>query len=344
MNPVPLSTAAALAPARRWATDDLDPLRAALRARCAEVGEALLGPPSYRSRAEWRWGRRGSLALAVAGAKAGLWHDHERGEGGDVLALVMRERCCDFAEAVRFARAWTSAPPPMPARKPGGQPPPPPRPPAPPAAPDDAEREAQALRLWHESREDIAGTPAESYLLSRGIRPERLPPHAGLVGWPPTLRWHEPTGALVIGVNCAETGLIRSIQRILIAPDGSPRRRPDGSKIKLSFGRIAGRAASFGWHPDPEGRWAVAEGVESALAAAQLLGIPCWASLGTSNMRRIVPPAWARAVTVVADHDEAGLRAAQEAARRLRERRLQVRIVTPEAAKADAADLAREVA
>jgi hypothetical protein len=42
---------------------DIETIRVALRARCAEVAEALLGRPTYRSRSEFRWGRRGSLAL-----------------------------------------------------------------------------------------------------------------------------------------------------------------------------------------------------------------------------------------------------------------------------------------
>jgi putative DNA primase/helicase len=59
---------------------DLETIRATLRARAAEVGEALLRPARrWRSRSELRWGRRGSLALAIAGERAGLWHDHERG-------------------------------------------------------------------------------------------------------------------------------------------------------------------------------------------------------------------------------------------------------------------------
>ena len=203
---------------------DLDAIRALLRARAAEVAECLLGQPTWRSRHEWRWGRRGSLALAVAGERAVLWHNHETGTGGDLLDLVQREKGCDFAIALAWARAFLGASH-DPTRRDTR--------PAPPAAPDDARREAQALRLWHEAREDIAGTPGETYLLSRGIRPERLPPHAGLpvLSWPPTLRWHAETGALIVGVNDAETGVIRSIQRILLAPDGSPRRRADGSKI-----------------------------------------------------------------------------------------------------------------
>ena len=318
---------------------DLETIRALLRARAGEVGEALLGPPSYRSRSEFRWGRKGSFALAIAGPRAGLWYCHESGTGGDILGLVMRERRCDFAAALAWARDFLNEPKPPPGRdwhKPSP-------PPAPPVEPDDAEREAAALRLWHEARLGICGTPAERYLLGRGIRPERLPPHAGLAGWPPTLRWHAETGALIVAVNDAETGLIRAAQRIFLEPDGSPRRRPDGSKLKLALGPVAGRAARFAWQPHPEGQWAIAERGETALAAATLLGIPCWASLGASNLPKITPPTWARAATIVADHDDAGLHAAQEAARKLRERGLSVRIITPFRERADAADLAREV-
>jgi putative DNA primase/helicase len=323
---------------------DTEAIRVCLRLRAAEAGEALLGAPTHRSRSELRWGRKGSLALAVAGAKAGLWHDYESGTGGDLLALVMRERGCGFRDAVAWARAWTNTPPPPPPCKPGGQPPP--APPAAPAAPDDGEREQQALKVWREAREDITNTPAETYLRGRGIDPARLPPHTGMpvLQWPPALRWHAGSGALIVAVNDAASGLVRACQRIFLAADGSPRRRPDGSKLKLSLGPIGGRAARFAWEPDPQGRWALAEGCETALAAAMLLGCPVWASLGASNMPRIAPPAWAREAIICADHDDAGLRAAQEAARRLRERGLQVRIVTPEAAKADAADVLKEVA
>jgi putative DNA primase/helicase len=313
---------------------DLETIRAALRARATEVGEALFGPPSARGRHEWRWRRRGSLALAIAGPAVGLWYDHERGEGGDLLALVMRERGGDFPAALAWVRAFVGEPAPdRPA----------PRPTVSPAAPDDAEREAQAVRLWHEARESIAGTPAETYLRGRGIDPARLPPHAGAT-WPAALRWHGATGALIVGVNDGATGLVRAVQRIMLNADGTPKRRPDGSKLKLAIGPIAKRAARFGWHPDPDGRWALAEGAETALAAAQLLNIPTWASLGASNMPKIVPPTWARHVTVVADHDEPGIRAAQEAARGLRERGLQVRIIMPFRERADAADVAREAA
>ena len=158
------------------------------------------------------------------------------------------------------------------------------------------------------------------------------------------MRWHVGTGALIVGVNDGETGLIRACQRIMLNADGSPRRRPDGSKIKLALGPIAGRAVRFAWQPDPAGRWALAEGAETALAAAQLLGIPVWATLGAAGLSRVAPPTWAQAAPIVADHDEPGLRAAQEAARRLRALGLPTRIITPFRERADAADVLREAA
>ena len=91
--------------------DDTETIRVALRARCAEMAERLLGQPTYRGRTEHRWGRRGSLALAVAGAKAGLWYDHEAGEGGDLFDLIQRQRRSGLAEAVQFARAFLGASP-----------------------------------------------------------------------------------------------------------------------------------------------------------------------------------------------------------------------------------------
>jgi putative DNA primase/helicase len=69
---------------------------AAIAHRLAERAEgvaiALLGNPASCSRRELRFGRRGSMALRLDGAKRGHWYDHERGSGGDLLHLIARER------------------------------------------------------------------------------------------------------------------------------------------------------------------------------------------------------------------------------------------------------------
>ena len=63
------------------------------------VCERLLGEPSSRSSREWRWRSKGSFRLKL---DTGTWNDFESGEGGGVLALVMREERLDKAGAM----AW----------------------------------------------------------------------------------------------------------------------------------------------------------------------------------------------------------------------------------------------
>ena len=95
--------------------------------------------------------------------------------------------------------------------------------------------------------------------------------------WPATLRYSERAAldpgrlcrALIVAVHGADCGLVRAVQRILLHPDGTAQRGRDGKKIKLSLGPIAGNAAMFDYEPDPAGRWGIAEGCETALAASR---------------------------------------------------------------------------
>ena len=72
----------------------------------------------------------------------------------------------------------------------------------------------------------------------------------------------------------------------------------------------------------------LAEGVEDALSAIQLTGIPCWAALGAQRMHQVAIPEGVRELHVFADDDDAG----RNAAERVRERhgkRLKVEIRMP---------------
>ena len=66
------------------------------------VARYLWGAPKTRSSTELRWGTRGSRAVDLT---KGTWYDHERGAGGGVLDLVIRETSCDDKKA---ARQWLS--------------------------------------------------------------------------------------------------------------------------------------------------------------------------------------------------------------------------------------------
>lgn len=105
------------------------------RARWGEPNRAL------STRSELRFGRHGSVSVAVAGEKAGLWYDHEAGRGGRLRA----EGDASPAPARPAAAA----------RERYGH---------------DAECEAAVRRIL-DACGDPLGTPAEAYLRSRAIEP-----------------------------------------------------------------------------------------------------------------------------------------------------------------------------
>jgi hypothetical protein len=302
-----------------------------------QIAEALIGAKATsRTGSEVRFRGKGSLSVVTAGAQRGSFYDHEAGVGGDIIDLVAHLRRCSIAEAAAWVRAFLGIDGNTPARPAAKAAP---QAPEVPTDPPDAVKIEEARGLWHGSV-PIDDTRAEAYLRGRGTDPDQLPAHTGLAGWPPTLRWHAGIGALLVAVNDTSTGLIVAVQRIYLTRDGAPKRRPDGRKIKLALGPTGnGNAVRFAWQPDPAGRWGVAEGAETALAAAQLFGLPVVASLGASNMAKVAPPIWATTVIVFADHDDAGLRAAKETAAALAARELPVVIRRPSQPGQDYADV-----
>jgi putative DNA primase/helicase len=82
----------------------------------------------------------------------------------------------------------------------------------------------------------------------------------------------------------------------------------------------------------------IGEGIETMLAAHALHGVPCWAALNTSLLRKFAPPLGVRRLIVFADRDEPGIEAARELVDRLRGR-MTLEIKTPLAPANDWADV-----
>lgn len=74
---------------------------------------------------------------------------------------------------------------------------------------------------------------------------------------------------------------------------------------------------------------ALAEGVETALAVHQSTGWPVWACVSAIGLERVQLPPEVREVVIAADHDKAGLEAANALARRLLGENRRVRLATP---------------
>lgn len=176
-----------------------------------------------------------------------------------------------------------------------------------------------AFRLWLKAS-SLAGSPAERYLAGRGIAVSS-----------PDLRFHPrmplgPKGAvrflpaLIAAVR--NDACILALNRIFLDPDTDrlagfdhPKRSlgsPGSGAVRLAFPR--------------GGRLGLAEGVETALSAMQLFGIPCWATLGNERFGLVTIPESVRELHLFVDND-AGGRLADERAREAYEREWR-RIIT----------------
>jgi hypothetical protein len=162
-------------------------------------------------------------------------------------------------------------------------------------------RNAAALRIWSEAR-SITGTPAEAYLHSRGLdtASRELRYHPRSPHGPSPLTQFRP--ALIAAVR-DEHGLV-AIHRTFIDPNGRGLAALADPRRGLGhFGRGAVRLGGSGR------RLGLAEGIETALSATALFGVPCWATLGTERFARVTLPAEVEELLLFLDHDQGGRRA-----------------------------------
>ena len=116
----------------------------------------------------------------------------------------------------------------------------------------------------------------------------------------------------------------QAIHRTFLAGDGSGKAPVDPQKMML--GPCRGGAVRLAPVGDV---MMVGEGIETCLAAMQATGMPAWAALSTSGLLALVLPDIVRDVIVLADGDDAGEAAAQDAALRWKREGRRVRIARP---------------
>jgi len=211
---------------------------------------------------------------------------------------------------------------------------------------DSTEAEAQAkrrqaIKIWEKESVCPKGTLVEKYLDTRGLQGIAIPDS---IRFNPFIwnmadgRWvNEPVPSMVAKIQIYPTNEIIGIQRTFLKPDGSG--KIDGKDNKMIRGSIKGGAVQFGEDLECIG---LCEGIEDALSCyKENYSMTWWALLGTSNFKNVIlpPPSITKEIVIIADHDEPGIKAAEELGRKLHSQGYIVRLGTPNKPRMDANDL-----
>ena len=215
-----------------------------------------------------------SLGVSL-GRQAILFHCFAGCDQQSVLAALARE---GFAASALFSgSATTNEPESTSTRKPS----------------------AAALRIWRDAQ-PLRASPAKAYLESRGI-----------LAASPALRFHPrtplgPKGrarflpAMIAAVSLDEGPI--AIHRTFLSTEASGKAAFE--KPKRALGRL-GEAAVRLFAP-ASGKLGLAEGIESAMSAYALTGIPVWATLGNERFGLVSVPESVTELHLFVDHDAGG--------------------------------------
>ncbi len=199
-------------------------------------------------------------------------------------------------------------------------------------------RLASSYVAFHQSLGPPRGTVAEDYLVSRGCV---VPPDDGDLRFARELR--HPSGhigpAIVALVTHAVTREPMTLHRTWIKPDGT---KADLDKPRLLLGQHQKRCGVIRLWPDEavtQGL-AIAEGIETALTVAHAF-TPVWSVIDAGNMAVFPVLDGITSLLIAADHDDAGLRGAEQCAAHWYAAGVEVRIAKSPNKGQDLNDFAR---
>lgn len=262
----------------------------------------------------------------ICGGKDRFRFDDKEGRGtwfcskcraGDGFTLLMRKRGIDFRAAAELVRGVLRTAPAVPvAREQSAD-----------------ERRAALERTWARAVPIEVGDCVHRYLAGRGIT--RVPPALRRV---PRYGYYEDRRKIgaydaMAAVVTGPDGMGQSLH-VTYLSDGkkAPIRAP--RKIMPPIGTITGGAVRLHRAGPTLG---IAEGIETALAATAMFGIPTWAAISANGLATVVWPEDVRRLVIFADNDEsfAGQEAAYALARRAHAKELAVEVRIPARAGTD---------
>lgn len=192
---------------------------------------------------------------------------------------------------------------------------------------------------WAKAKTITADTPAGRYLQGRGCA---IPPADGDLRWHPRVK-HWPSGhqgpAVVALVTTPVTVEPITLHFTWIAPDGAGKAAVDPPRLTLPGHTNEGVVRL--WPDDAVTTGLlVGEGIESCLTAAHGF-TPVWSTLNAGNLKKLPVLPGIEALSIAADNDGAGLKAADACARRWYDANAEVRVWTAAQPGADMNDVWR---
>ncbi len=212
-------------------------------------------------------------------------HDKAAGSAGSGVSLLMDLKGCGFPEAAKLIESVIGR---------DSQP----RPTANENVDNEQaarDRYEQMLGYWRAGQPIKAGDPADLYLRSRvgayrATRALRLIPQTVFAG---------RSMPALISAFVDIHGDLAGIQRTFLTVDG--RKVTDLETSRWNTGTLPeGGAVRLAAHDNTLG---IAEGVETALSATSLYGVPCWAALNAGRLETWEPPEGVRNIVVFGDAD-----------------------------------------
>jgi len=209
-------------------------------------------------------------------------------------------------------------------------------------------QERAAAPIRHETLSDVGrelwdacGPIAGDGLAYRKARNFVIPPRDGHLRYHPALP-HRPSGtsgpALVALVTDAITGQPITLHRTWIRADGT-KAPVDPPRMLLGGHRKAGGVVRLWPDEAVTTGLGIAEGIETALSLAHAFR-PVWACIDAGNLSAFPILDGIESLTIAADHDAAGIKAAHVCADRWTAAGREVRIVMSDAHGADLNDVA----
>ena len=191
------------------------------------------------------------------------------------------------------------------------------------------------LQLWNETKSIHPDDAVSQYLINRGLtvpNGDAIRFHGGLD------YWH---GGQCIGVFpsmvaavTSPTGELVSLHRTYLTADGRKALVPTVKKLCASAGQLMGASIKISAPTrriDGSLSIGIAEGIETALAASTLFGVPVWAGVSAHGLASFEPPNDVKNIYIFSDHDlnNVGQDAAAKLAQRLTYQGQIVRVHTP---------------